>query len=205
MTASRTTLAILLLAGLGATALVLFLLFPQIVSEPSAPDNRLTMAIPPRGDRPKYVNGFVFDKTTGLMWTPNLEWALAKAKKEKKRVLIAFDAMVNANSRFNQVNVLDQQPVKDALLQYVLVTVYVDVIPNEFYQEPTTDEQREADAELNQEFQLEFFNELIFSSYAILDPVDATHFRVGAVWNKGRILDVEEFRSFVVDQKTSNK
>lgn len=205
MKVSRSTLAILSLAGLGAAALVLFVLFPQIVSVPSAADNRPTNAIIPRDDRPKYVSGFVLDKQTGLMWAPDLEWALAKAKNEKKRVFVAFDGLISANSRFNQVKVLGVQPVKDALLQHVLVTVYADAIPQEFYQEATTDEQREADAEVNQKFLADLVDAFLIPAYAILDPVDATHFRVGAVWNKGRILDVDEFRRFVIGWRSVSR
>src|SRR5437868_387053 len=59
-------------------------------------------SLAPRRDRPRYNSGIELDKS-GLKWTADLEAALAQGTKEKKRLLIAFEAIVDVNCRVNRM------------------------------------------------------------------------------------------------------
>jgi hypothetical protein len=185
--------------GCGALALIAYLLGWLT---PPPPDNRPIIAIAPRGDRPKYRAEVELDRGSGLKWTADLEAALIRGTKENKRVFIAAEGLVDANSLLNRRLLLNQKPVSEDLARYVLVHLSLDRVPNDLYEQPPTPEESELDGESNAVLLLETLDEATTPIYVIVDPVDATRFRVVGVYSRGRISDArdrEDLAEFVRD------
>src|ERR1043166_6540759 len=125
----------------------------------SAPvtDNRPTFAVPARGDRPRYNGGIEIDEGSGLRWTGDIEMALMRASKHGKRVFVAFEGLIDVNCRLNRVNYFNQKPVREALGQYVLVSLHIDRVPDRFYVKEPPRGDGDADAEANAKFLQETF------------------------------------------------
>src|SRR5262249_50191320 len=146
-----------------------FRLWRSTSSPPSStPTSSPPKQIEARTTKLKYKESVEFNEMQGLMWTGNLRTALARAMKDTKLVFIEFTAATNVSGVTNHKKVFSQALVREALKPYVLVMLYVDVVPPEFYKEELSGEQRSAEGEANYAFEQEALTTAQVPLYAII-------------------------------------
>jgi thiol:disulfide interchange protein DsbD len=93
---------------------------------------------------------------TGQVWLKNdLDGALAKAKAENKRVLVAFTGYACTNCHWMKANMFPRPEIAEALSNFILVELYTD----------GTD----AESDKNQKLQESTFQTVAIPFYAIFD------------------------------------
>jgi hypothetical protein len=129
----------------------------------------------------------------GLYWTADLEAGLACALKHDRRVLVAFHGMLDTNARFNEVNVFSERAVKAGLSRYVLVKLYIDYVPAEYYQRQPTEQVRREDGLANMKFEQRYFNTSQEPLYVVLQPRGRASFGLVGVYEEALITDSGNF------------
>jgi thiol:disulfide interchange protein DsbD len=132
-----------------------------------------------------------------LRWTANLPQAIAQARTQQKKVFVDFTGVTCTNCKYNERNVFTRPEVRDLFKQYNLVQMFTDEVPAQFYSENPTDGRRETEARANLAFQKRKFGTEQLPLYAILDPQSDGTVRVVAVYDEGKINNVENFISFL--------
>ncbi len=129
----------------------------------------------------------------GLLWTADLDAALACAFKQNRYVLLAFHAVCDTNARYNEVNVFRDHQVKSAMRRYVLLMLHVDIVPESFYQQKPEQEDRQSDAEINWKFETKTLDTVQEPLYVLLRPKGNGHFEVVARYDEALIKDQARF------------
>ena len=129
----------------------------------------------------------------GLVWTADLGAALACAFEQDRHVLLAFHGVTDVNARLNEHNVFSDQRVKSAMRPYVLLMLYVDIVPELFYQQEPERQDRQSDAEINWKFETKTFETVQEPLYVVLRPKDNGHFEVVARYDEALIKDTARF------------
>jgi hypothetical protein len=133
----------------------------------------------------------------GLYWTADLEAGLACALKHDRRVLVAFHGMLDVNARVNEVEGFRERAVKAGLSRYVLIKLYTDYVPAEYFQRQPTEQARREDGLANLEFEKRYFNTSQEPLYVVLQPKGRTSFGLVGVYERGLITDSGEFVRFL--------
>jgi thiol:disulfide interchange protein DsbD len=170
----------------------------------------------PSGAIYAWVNSFLLPETRtskgSEMWTGNLEHAVKQAleyrKKtgQPKRIFVDFTGMTCTNCKINENDVFSKSEIRKLFEQYILVQLFTDRVPNEFYApEDQNDRARQIfDAQdVNLEFQRKAFNDEKLPLYVILEPVDENTILFFGPYREGKINDVTGFAEFLrsPDQK----
>jgi hypothetical protein len=133
----------------------------------------------------------------GLFWTADLEAGLACAHRHGRRVLVAFHGLLDTNARLNEVTAFREPPVQLALRQYVLVKLYVDYVPEEFYQQKPSQQERRRDGEANGQFEAQHFHTLQEPMYVVLEPKRNAPFVIIGRYEVGLLTDPWQFVRFL--------
>ncbi len=134
----------------------------------------------------------------GLPWTADIEAALACGARQGRRVFVAFSGVSNANAKLNEVHAFPDATVKSALDGYILLMVYIDRVPDQFYRRKPEWEDARKDGEDNQKFQVKHFQDLVIPLYAVVQPKSEEDFEIIGRY-AGRIVDVDTFVRFLRD------
>jgi hypothetical protein len=133
----------------------------------------------------------------GLYWTADLEAGLACALKHDRRVLVAFHGMLDTNARVNEVKGFRERAVKAGLSRYVLVKLYTDYVPAEYYQQEPAEQSRREDGLANLEFEKQYFNTSQEPLYVVLQPKGRTSFGLVGAYEGELITDPGKFVRFL--------
>ena len=133
----------------------------------------------------------------GLYWSADLEAGLACALKHDRRVLVAFHGMLDTNAKYNEREVFPERAVKAGLSRYVLVKLYIDYVPAEYYQRQPTEQSRREDGLANMEFEKQYFNTSQEPLYVVLQPTGHASFGLVGTYEGGLITDSGKFVSFL--------
>jgi thiol:disulfide interchange protein len=170
---------------------------------------------PPRPDGAVYawVNSFLLPESRpgkGEVWTGNLEYAVQQAREyrqktgQAKLIFVDFTGATCTNCKINEQNVFSKGEVRKLFQPYILVQLYTDTVPIEFYSPEDraqfkNDNTRQVnDAEVvNAGFQKKAFNDARLPLYVIFEPMlDGTIKTVG-VYREGLINNQAEFAEFL--------
>ena len=133
----------------------------------------------------------------GLKWMADLPTAVAEAKAAGKKVFVDFTGTACTNCKLNERNVFILPEVKALFEKYQLVQMYTDVVPAQFYLRPPAEGARRADAAANLAFQNRKFGNVQLPLYVILDPQTDGKVVTIAVYDEGKINQVEQFVEFL--------
>ena len=133
----------------------------------------------------------------GLVWTADIDAALACARKQDRRVFVAFHAKSDTNSLVNERTVFRDHRVKSALRGHVLVMLYIDFVPECYYQRRTDQEVQRRDGEANYRFEEQRFQTAQEPLYVVLQPEADGEFKIVAEYDETRIQDVNRFVRFL--------
>jgi hypothetical protein len=152
------------------------------------------------GQRPgsKFCAGVEID---GLMWTADLQAGLACARGRDRRLLVAFHGMMDTTGRANEITIFREQAVQAALGRYVLVKLYVDYVPSDYYREAPTREDQRKDAEANLAFQKRHFHTVQAPLYVVLQRTRDGRVALVGSYGEGLISDAGRFGRFLHDPR----
>jgi len=111
----------------------------------------------------------------GVLWGFSLDQAKARAKAEKKPILIDFTGVNCANCRLMEQRVLPRPEVVDLMKNFVTVQIYTDIVPIS----SITPAQRLELAQANQELLIDIAQEATNPIYVVMDPDGNVLERVG--------------------------
>ncbi len=135
----------------------------------------------------------------GLIWTADIDAALACGLKHDCPVLVAFHAITDCNARKNEINVFRQHRVKSAMRRYVLVMLETDYVPEQFYVKKPDDDDSRKDGEANLNFEVQHFSTVQEPLYAVLQPQGDGNFKILGQYEGGLIDKPLEFIRFLSD------
>jgi len=183
-----------LLFSLAFLTLSLYLL-PGLFKAPDGDSQR------PRGQLFGWVESFLLPDTdtaaTGggtksngskLVWSHNLDEALAQARRENKLVFVDFTGMLCTNCKLNERNVFPRPEVEAAFGQHVLLKLYTDFTPEGLEQKP--------DAQGAMQLRNERFETSALPLYALVRPTN-DGFEIVGKYEEGLINDVPGFVQFL--------
>jgi len=107
----------------------------------------------------------------GLTWTGDLKAALRWAEEENKLVLVEWTAVTNTKCAVVHRQLFPKAPIRQALRPYILVMLYADVVPNEFYKQPPPKDEGRRDGEANYRLERDTTYTAALPLYAILKPI----------------------------------
>jgi hypothetical protein len=137
----------------------------------------------------------------GLLWTADFQAALACARNHDRRILIAFHGLIDTNARLNEVTVFREWAVQSGLRRYVLVKLYLDFVPAEYYRQPPTQQDQRQDAAANMEFEKQHFHTAQEPLYVVLQPRRNGGVELVGSYDEGRITDAARFARFLRDPR----
>jgi hypothetical protein len=108
---------------------------------------------------------------------------------------------LDTNAKIHDVTVFREQVVKSGLRRYVLVKLYIDYVPDAYYQHKPTLEDRRKDGMANMTFEQQQFNTCEEPMYAVLQPKRNGKFEVVGLFREGRITDSARFVGFLRDPR----
>jgi hypothetical protein len=136
----------------------------------------------------------------GLLWTADVEAALACALNRNRRVLVAFHGVTDVNAKLNET-MFRERVVKAGLKRYVLVMLYTDYVPADYYRRAPTEQERREDAMANQEFERLHFRTVQAPMYVILQPKRTGKFEVVGSYEVSLFTDSARFVRFLRDPR----
>lgn len=138
-----------------------------------------------------------------LPWKGNLQEGLREALAKHKLVFVDFTGKTCTNCKINEREVFPRPLINALMKKYVLVQLYTDVVPNEFYPPEqqaefgTSTATQRADAQANLEFQRQVFNDERLPLYVILKPLPGGKFEEVARYEEGKINNEIAFATFL--------
>jgi thiol:disulfide interchange protein DsbD len=158
----------------------------------------------PRGVVFAWLDSFLLpEDEADLPWIGDLDEAIKIAEKTPgKRIFIDFTGKTCTNCKINEKEVFTKREVRELLEQFVLVQLFTDVVPNRLYPAAKRRElkgvsQQHEDAKKNLAFQKDAFDTEQLPLYAIVEPDGKGGWRKIAVYDEGKINDIEEFVGFL--------
>ncbi|MBI2805288.1 MAG: hypothetical protein HYX68_09955 [Planctomycetes bacterium] len=143
--------------------------------------------------------------------TANLPYAIKIARDEfqrtgkPKRIFIDFTGVTCTNCKINEKNVFPKPQIAKLFTPYVIVKLYTDTVPAEYYAselhiELSSGERAKRDAvDVNLVFQKAVFDDERLPLYAILEPELNGQIKMVAVYREGRINDEAAFAEFLAN------
>jgi hypothetical protein len=133
----------------------------------------------------------------GLVWTADMDTALACAVKHDRRVLVAFHAITDTNARLHEVTIFRDQRAQSAMRRYVLVMLQIDFVSEHFYLRKPDQEDQRKDGEANLEFEQQIFNTVQEPLYVVLQPKGSGEFEIVGEFDEGQINEPTRFVQFL--------
>ncbi|MEZ6143603.1 MAG: cytochrome c biogenesis protein CcdA [Zavarzinella sp.] len=157
----------------------------------------------PTGKAYAWVDSFLLPEPGliqgNLPWSGDLKRSIDQARAKNQHILIDFTGVTCANCKLNEANVFPLGDVTALMKKYVLVQLYTDTIPQEFYDKETSQELREKNAETNLKFARDVFGSEQLPLYVILKPKSDDTIEVVGIYREGKINDIEGFKKFLAD------
>lgn len=138
------------------------------------------------------------DAATELPWSADLPDAIEKARSVQKLVFVDFTGETCSNCKANEREVFPK--FRKEFDKFVLVEMYTDDVPAEFFVQTPSRSDRHAEGEANLKFQRDTFGTEQLPLYAIFEPTP-TGAKVLAVYSEGKINDVKAFEAFLKTTK----
>jgi thiol:disulfide interchange protein DsbD len=117
----------------------------------------------------------------------DLKRSLIAAHDNGELVFIDFTGVTCTNCRLNEKSVFSKPEIRRLLMQYRIVQLYTDTVPESLYETVPELAKREADAEVNLKFQRDFFQDERLPLYAILKPEPGGKAKVVSVYFESKI------------------
>jgi thiol:disulfide interchange protein DsbD len=168
----------------------------------------------PSGTIYAWVDSFLLpDGRTSKESTGNLDYAVAQARDirartgKPKRIFLDFTGVSCTNCNLNENNVFAKADFRKLLQSFIIVQLYTDKVPNEFYAPELQSKfgngtaRQEADAKVNETFESKAFNDLRLPLYAILEPRTDGKIDVLGTYDEGRIINEAGFAEFLRNPK----
>jgi len=146
----------------------------------------------PRTDS-KYKPAFGF---VGLTWTADLKAAVGWAKQNERLIFLEIDGATDTNGALNHNLVFRDPAVQMELRRYVRVILYIAIVPADWYKYAPAQVERQADAQVNNGYEMQQFQTAETPLYLILEPTSDNTFEVLATFG-GIIHDVQGFAAFL--------
>lgn len=152
--------------------------------------------LPPRlGESPLAFGG---GGKENLKWHSNYAEAWALAKKENKLLFIDFTGVNCPNCRYNELNVFPNKDVQKTLQNYVLVQLYVDIVPDRSLSKAQAEELAEQYARWRDDLG----KTSALPTYVVVKPDSSGVFKEGAVNgtpidNRSGVVEVKDFLAFI--------
>jgi thiol:disulfide interchange protein len=163
----------------------------------------------PTGTIYAWIDSFLLPESKGagdIPVTGNLDYAVTAAREHRKktgqpkRIFIDFTGVSCTNCKINESNVFAKPNVAKLFEPYIVVQLYTDIVPKEFYAAEalaTNDGRQTSDAkQVNLPFQVKVFGTEVLPLYVVIEPeLDGTIRTLGAV--QGRIFEEQKFMEFL--------
>jgi thiol:disulfide interchange protein len=160
----------------------------------------------PRGEVFTWVDAFLLPEPSSetgasnseeLPWGADIGEGLDLSQKSKNGlVFIDFTGVTCSNCKANERGVFTRPEVRDLLKQYQLVQMYTDDVPEVFYKNPPSLDQRRDEGYANLAFQDAAFGTQQLPLYVILQRTPTGAKLVGT-YSEGKINKVNEFIDFL--------
>lgn len=173
----------LLFLGLGAY------LFPAMFKGTDGKAQR------PAGAVYAWVEAFLLPE--GEPWPTDLPAALERGRKAGQPVFVDFTGETCTNCKYNENSVFPRPDVRGLLGQFEKVQLYTDAVPAAAYATPPADEDREAEATANRDFQQKVFRDIKLPLYAVLRTTAEGKVELLGVYDEGKINDPARFAAFL--------
>jgi thiol:disulfide interchange protein len=154
-----------------------------------------------------WVEAFLLPESAGvggkeLPWDSDLPRALEAARRNsdgRRLVFVDFTGKTCQNCKVNERDIFPRPEIDELLRMYVLVQMYTDEVPLEFYSTPRSLAEREDEARIaNQEFQrASTGGDERLPLYMILEPLPNGRTRVLDVYEESKINDPAAFAAFL--------
>ncbi|MBY0514930.1 MAG: thioredoxin family protein [Gemmataceae bacterium] len=131
-----------------------------------------------------------------------IDRTLAEAKEKKtapRPVFVDFTGVTCTNCKYNESNVFTRPEVRRLLSEFDMVQLYTDEVPADHFARPLDLDAREDEATANKGFQKRAFKTITLPLYAVLLPKADGTVEVLAVYDLGKINDVNGFVKFLTD------
>lgn len=154
----------------------------------------------PSGTVYAWVDSFLLPDPVPEEWTSDLNAAIERARERDQVVFVDFTGVTCTNCKLNEKQVFPQPAVKELMQNFVLVQLYTDTIPPEFYESPPDLDKRDADAKTNLKFQKAIFGTEQLPLYVLLRPepgMKGGKVGIVAVYDEGKINKLEAFKAFL--------
>ncbi|MCI0682264.1 MAG: hypothetical protein L0Y71_09180 [Gemmataceae bacterium] len=170
----------------------------------------------PSGTLYAWVDSFLLPDTNRQSegaHTANLPAAVAEAIEhyqktgQPKHLFVDFTGVTCTNCSINERDVFTKPEIKKLFEPYLMVKLYSDTVPREYYTASLQSElgktsaRQEADAFTNLRFQRKVFNTEQLPLYALLEPQVDGSIQVLSVYPEGRINNIAAFADFLRNQK----
>jgi thiol:disulfide interchange protein len=167
--------------------------------------------VPPRpdGDVYAWVNSFLLPEPRTGAWSGNLEQAIAQAREyqqktgQPKLIFVDFTGKNCSNCKINENSVFTRSQIRTLLRPYLLVQLYTDSVPLEFYppedqaQVKKSNRQIDDAQDVNSSFQFKAFGTEQLPLYVILEPRPDNTVWYYTPYSEGKINDVSGFAEFL--------
>jgi thiol:disulfide interchange protein DsbD len=155
----------------------------------------------PKGAVFAWISSFILSDNEYFKWTPRLNDALAKARATpNSRIFIDFTGVNCTNCDYNEKNVFPEPAVMEQLERFVLLKLYTDTVPKEYYRgaDRGNAAKHREEADLNREFQLKHFGTEQLPLYVVIEPApNEQGWRTIEVYPEGKINDIDGFVEFL--------
>jgi hypothetical protein len=146
--------------------------------------------------RPEYKKTVELSQAKGVMVTGSLQAGLFDAAKDGKMVFLAFLGATDPNSLLD-LETFANPAAKEAMKSFILIVLFADVVPDEFFDKKLSSEQRSEEGIANQNFQTVNLSTRQIPLHVILTPVDDGRFSVVSQYEKAIGDQLESFVAFL--------
>jgi thiol:disulfide interchange protein DsbD len=162
----------------------------------------------PNGSIYAWIDSFLLPERVqgsgGLAWSGNLKAAVDEARQQKKLIFVDFTGKTCTNCQLNEHNVFSKPEIKSLFQPYLLVQLYTDTVPDEFYSTAarrtfrgSVTRQSNDAMNVNLPFQRSAFGGEQLPLYVILQPLPDNTIRVVRKYAEGKINDEAAFAEFL--------
>jgi thiol:disulfide interchange protein DsbD len=168
----------------------------------------------PNGSVYAWIDSFLLPEpmhgSGGLAWSGNLKAAIDEARRQKKLIFVDFTGEICTNCSLNEHNVFSKPEIRSLFQPYLLVQLYTDKVPDQFYSTAARRTFRGSvtrqsnDAKMvNLPFQRANFGSEQLPLYVILQPLPDNTIRVVGRYDEGKINNEAAFAEFLKEPLSS--
>jgi thiol:disulfide interchange protein DsbD len=166
-----------------------FYLAPALFKGPDGKRQR------PSGTVYAWVESFLLPEVEP--WPTDLKDAIDRSRGSGKPVFVDFTGVTCTNCKYNEETVFSLPEFRSEFGHFETVQLYADEVPAAAYAGDPGKAHREAEAQVNYQFQEKVFGDIRRPLYAVLMPQADGKLKVVGVYDEGKINEPEKFAAFL--------